>query len=113
MTVSEMEDVITPLMRSIDKRTTLRIEASADPNRPGVTVHLARGQRRGSLEVAESLLLGARADLATRNRLRTALKRARDRMWEETSYIFSTKKEYSKIEGQQWQRPMQRGRGRR
>jgi hypothetical protein len=112
MTMTEIQNLLTGLMRGIDKKTTLTIEQRPDPEHPGVTVHLSRDKRTGTLEVSEADLLASQSDLMHRNRVRTALKRARDRMWEETSYIFSTKTEHQKPEGNQWFRPQQ-NRGRR
>jgi hypothetical protein len=113
MTTNEIQNLLTSLMRGIDKKTTLTIEQRPDAERPGVTVHLSRDKRVGTLEISETDLLASQSDLMQRNRVRTALKRARDRMWEETSYIFSTKTEHQKPEGNQWFRPAQGGRGRR
>ena len=113
MTNTEILDCLTTLMRGIDKKTTLTIEALHDTERPRVIVHLSRDKRTGTLEITEADLLASQTDLMQRNRIRTALKRARDRMWEETSYIFSTKVEHAKSEGVQFFRPMQRSRGRR
>jgi hypothetical protein len=113
MTMSDIQNLLTTLMRGIDKKTAVIVEHRPDPNRPGVTVRLSRDKRTGSLEFSEADLLASQTDLARRNRLRTALKRARDRMWKETTYIFSTKVENQKSEGMQWFRPTQGGRGRR
>ncbi len=113
MTNTEIQDFLTTLMRGIDKKTTLTIEALHDTERPRVIVHLSRDKRTGTLEITEADLLASQTDLMQRNRIRTALKRARDRMWEETGYIFSTKVEHAKAEGMQFSRPMQRSRGRR
>ena len=113
MTMNDIQNLLTGLMRGIDKKTAVTVEHRPDPNRPGVTVRLSRDKRIGSLEFSETDLLAAQSDLARRNRLRTALKHARDRMWEETTYIFSTKTENQKSEGTQWFRPSQGGRGRR
>ncbi len=113
MTMTEVQNMLTVLMRGIDKKTLLTVEARPDPNRPAVVVHLSRDKRTGSLEFAEADLVAGQTDLARRNRLRTALKRARDRMWEETTYIFSTKTENQKGDGMMWSRPQQGGRGRR
>jgi hypothetical protein len=113
MTMTEIQNLLTGLMRGIDKKTTLTVEVSPEPNRPAVIVRLSRDKRIGSVQFTEADLIAGQTDLARRNRLRTALKRARDRMWEEDGYIFSTKVENSKTEGAQWFRPMQRGRGRR
>lgn len=114
MTMTEVQDLLTGLMRGIDKKTQLTVEPRQDPDRPGVTVHLSRDRRTGMVEISEADLVASQSDLMQRNRLRTALKRARDRMWEETGHIFSTKVEHHKPEGaQQWFRPMQGGRGRR
>ncbi len=113
MTTTEMQDFLVTIMRSIDKKTSLRIEAPSDPERPRVTVHLQRDKRTGTLEVSEADLLASQSDMMQRNRLRTILKRARDRMWEETRPIFSTKVEHQKMEGTPFFRPMQGGRGRR
>jgi hypothetical protein len=113
MTMSEIQDVLGKLMRSIDKKTTLTVEARRDGNEPGVMVQLRCANRSASLQLTEGDLLAAQTDLMRRNRVRTALKRAYDRMWEETRYIFSTKVEHQKIEGAAWFHPSQRGRGRR
>jgi hypothetical protein len=113
MTMTEIQNLLTGLMRGIDKKTTLTIENRPNTTNPGVTVHLSRDKRVGTLEISETELLASQADLMQRNRIRTALKRARDRMWEETSYIFSTKTENQKPEGNSWFRPSQGGRGRR
>jgi hypothetical protein len=113
MTMTEIQNLLTTMMRGIDKKTALTVEQRPDPDRPGVTVRLSRDKRIGSLQIAETDLIAAQTDLRQRNRLRTALKRARDRMWEEPGYIFSTKVEHPKAEGMQWFRPMQGGRGRR
>ena len=114
MTMNEIQNLLTGLMRGIDKKTTLIIEQRPNATNPGVTVHLSRDKRTGTLEVSETDLLSSQADLMQRNRIRTALKRARDRMWEETTYIFSTKTENQKPEGNQWFRQSGGGfRGRR
>ena len=114
MTMTEIQNLLTGLMRGIDKKTTLIIEQRPNAANPGVTVHLSRDKRVGKLEVSEAELLGCQADLMRRNRIRTALKRSRDRMWEETTYIFSTKTENQKPEGNQWFRQSGGGfRGRR
>jgi hypothetical protein len=114
MNVSEISSLLNTMMRGIDKKTTLTIEERQDPERPGVTVHLSRDKRTQTLEISEADLIASKSDLMRRNRIRTALKRARDRMWEETGYIFSTKVERQKPEGMQFFRPMQGGgRGRR
>lgn len=113
MTMSEMRAVLDSLMRGIDKKTTLTVEPCPDANEPGVTVQLRCAKRTGSLQVSEADLFAAQTDLMRRNQVRTALKRARDRMWEETRYIFSTKVERQKVEGATWFHPAQRGRGRR
>jgi hypothetical protein len=113
MTTAEIQNLLTVLMRGIDKKTALTIETLHDPARPRVIVRLSRDKRTGRLEIAEADLVASRTDLMRRNRIRTALKRARDRMWEETGYIFSTNVEHAKSEGMQSSRPMQRSRGRR
>ena len=109
MTMNEIENLLKSLFRNIDNKTTLTVEQRPDPDRPGVTVRLSRDKRSGSLQIADTDLIAAQTDLVARNRLRTALKRTRDRMWEETGYIFSTKVEHQKGEGMQWFRPQQGG----
>lgn len=112
MTMTEIQKLLTTLMRSIDKKTALTVEQRPDPERPGVTVQLSREKKSGSLQISEVDLVAAQTDAIRRNQLRTALKRARDRMCEETRYIFSTKVEHQKAEGGgQWFRPSQGGRG--
>ena len=113
MTMSEMQDVLNSLMRGIDKKTALTVELRPDADAPGVTVQLRCAKRTGSLQFTEADLFAAQTDLMRRNRVRTALKRARDRMWEETHHIFSTKVEHQKAQGAAWFHPSQRGRGRR
>ena len=113
MTMTEIQDLLTSLMRGIDKKTVLTVEQRPDPDRPGVTVQLSRNRRTGSLQLAEADLIAGQTNLMRRNHLRAALKRARDRMWEDTGYIFSTKVARPKAEGMQWFRPQQGGRGRR
>jgi hypothetical protein len=113
MTMGEIQAVLNSLMRGIDKKTALTVEVRADADEPGVMVQLRRNKRIGSLQFTEADLFAAQTDLMRRNRVRTALKRARDRMWEETRYIFSTKVERPKVQGAAWFHPAQRGRGRR
>jgi hypothetical protein len=113
MTMSEIQDVLNSLMRGIDKKTALMVEPRPDADAPGVTVHLRCAKRTGSLQLTEADLFAAQTDLMRRNRVRTALKRARDRMWEETRHIFSTKFEREQLQGTAWFHPAQRGRGRR
>jgi len=114
MTMTEVQNLLTSLMRGIDKQTVLTVEARPDAEHPAVIVRLSRDKRTGTLQVSEADLTAAQTDLMHRNRVRTALKHARDRMWTETGYIFSTKMETHKSEGPQWARPStQRGRGRR
>ena len=114
MSITEIQTLLTGLMRSIDKKTALTVEPRVDPNQANVKVHLSRGKRTGSLQFAEVDLLAAQTDLMRRNQVRSALKRARDRMWEsEAGYIFSTKLEPHKVEATHWARPSQGGRGRR
>jgi hypothetical protein len=113
MTVNEIQGVLDSLMRGIDKKTTLTVELRPDANEPGVTVQLRCAKRTGSLQFSEADLFAAQSDLMRRNHVRTALKRAHDRMWEETRYIFSTKVDHQKAQGAAWFHPSQRGRGRR
>ena len=113
MTMTEIQKLLTGLMRGIDKKTTLTVEQRPDPANPGVTVHLIREKRNGTVEISENALLASQTDLMQRNRIRTSLKRARDRMTEETTYIFSTKTENQKPEGNSWFRPSQGRGGRR
>ena len=113
MTMAEIQNLLTGLMRGIDKKTSLRVEYRTDPERPGVEVHLSRDRRTGQVQFPEASLIDAQTDLIAKNRLRTALKRARDGMWEAPNYIFSTKMERPKQEGGSWFRPQQSGRGRR
>jgi hypothetical protein len=113
MTNTEVHELLNTMMRGIDKKTALIIEQLQHADRPGIIVHLSRDKRTGTLEIPEDDLRACQSDLMRRNRVRTALKRARDRMWEETTYIFSTKVENQKPEGTNFFRPMQRGRGRR
>ncbi len=113
MMMSEIEDVLNSLMRGIDKKTLLTVEARPDADSPGVMVQLRCAKRTGSLQITEADVFAAQTDLRRRNQVRTALKRARDRMWEETRPIFSTKMERPKIQGAAWFHPSQNRRGRR
>jgi len=113
VTVAEAQTLLNTIMRGIDKKTALIVTLREDAERPGVSVRLTRDRRNATIEFTEVDLVAGQKDLMQRNRLRTALKRARDRMWEETGYIFSTRMEHHAPEGMQWFRPMQRGRGRR
>lgn len=113
MTIKEIQDVLNGLMRGIDRKTAVTVEPRSDADEPSVMVQLRRDKRIGSLQLAEADLIAAQTDLMRRNHVRTALKRARDRMWEETRYIFSTKVEHQKAQGAAWFHPYQRGRGRR
>ena len=112
MTMNEIQEMLTTMLRGIDKKTGLAVTMRQQP--PGVTVRLSHGKRNGTLEVSEATLIACKEDLRHRNQLRTALKRARDRMFEEEEYIFSTKMVRQKLEGANFFRPMQGGgRGRR
>ncbi len=113
MMMSEIQDVLNSLMRGIDKKTLLTVEPRPDTDNPGVTVQLRCAKRTASLQVTEADLFAAQTDLRRRNQIRTALKRARDRMWEETRHIFSTKMERPKVQGSTWYQPSQNRRGRR
>ncbi|MCK6552994.1 hypothetical protein L6Q96_00160 [Candidatus Binatia bacterium] len=113
MVLTDVEALLTSVMRSIDKKIAIKVVPSSDTNRPGVTVALSCGRRSGTLEVAEADIDQARKEPAARHRLRSAMKRARDRMWNEPGHIFSTKLERAKLEGSSWFRPQQGGRGRR
>ena len=114
MTMNEIQSALNGLMRGIDKKTALTVEPRPDGGEPGVTVQLRRDKRIGSLQLTEADLFAAQTDLMRRNRVRTALKRARDRMWEAPHHIFSTKVEHQKSsQGAAWFHPAQRGRGRR
>ena len=113
MTMDEIRALLTTMMRGIDKKTALTVQPRAEGDNPGVTIHLARDKRSGTLELSEADLVASQTDLMQRNRIRTALKHARDRMWDETKYMFSTKVDHQKPEGTQWFRPQSGGRGRR
>lgn len=113
MTTTEIRELLTTMIRGIDKKTALTIEQLEKADRPVVIVHLSREKRTGTLEISQEDLQACQSDLMRRNQVRTALKRARDRMWEEITPIFSTKVEHHKMEGAGFFRPMQSGRGRR
>jgi len=113
MNMSEIQELLNGLMRTIDKKTSLRVEYRTDPAHPGVEVHIQRERRNAQLLFPEAALIEAQTDLMARNRLRTALKRTRDGMWNSPNYIFSTKMERPKAGGDSWIRPQQSGRGRR
>jgi hypothetical protein len=113
MTMSEIQNTLNSLMRSIDKKTALTVEPRPDADDPGVTVQLRCAQRTGSLQLSEADLSAAQTDLMRRHRVRTALKRAHDRMWDETLPFFSTKMQRQQGQGSGWFHPSQGGRGRR
>lgn len=113
MNLNEIQNLLTTLMRGIDKKTALRVEYRTDAEKPRVEVHLSRERRNAVLQLSESVLGEAQADLMGRNRLRTTLKRARDGMWEgQGNYIFSTKMERPKQEGGSWFKSNSGGGGR-
>ena len=112
MTTNEIQELLNRLMRGIDKKTVLTFELRPQSDSPGVLVHLRRDQRTGSLQLTEADLFAAQTDLMRRHSVRTALKRAHDRMWEQTSYIFSTKVDRDQMQGADSFHPA-RGRGRR
>ena len=113
MDLKEVENLLNTLMRGIDKKTALTVERSQEPTAARVLIRLARDKRVGTLEISEDDLDASRSDLVRRSRVRTQLKRARDRMWEQTTYIFSTKVEHQKPEGGHFFRTSSVGRGRR
>jgi len=112
MTLNEIQSLLTHLMRGIDRKTSLTVEPTRTTDRPGVTVRLSRDRHAGALELSEADLLGSQSDLIKRNQVRTALKRARDRMWEHPGYIFSTKFEPTKGDWMGFTRRPQGGGGR-
>lgn len=111
MTMDEIQEVLNTLMRAIDRKTTLTVEPIPDAETPAVIVQLRRDKRTGSLQLTEADLYAAQSDLVRRSQVRTALKRARDRMWEEIRPIFSTKVAHEKGAGATWSHPAQRARG--
>jgi len=114
MTMTEIQELLTTLMTGIDKKTAVRVEPCQEQDRAAVTVYLTRDRRTGTLQVNEADLTAASTSLMRRNHIRTALKRARDRMWEETVPILSTKVDNQKSDGLSWARPsFGGGRGRR
>jgi hypothetical protein len=113
MDMKEIEQVLTTLMRGIDKKVALTVGVSEEADAARVSVRLSRDKRVGMLEISEDDLVASKSDLIRRNRVRTQLKRARDRMWEQTTYIFSTKVEHVKPEGANFFRQSPHGRGRR
>ena len=114
MTTTEIRDFLTTLMRGIDKKTILTVQPLEKTDRAGVMVHLSRDKRSAALEISEDDLEASQRDLMRRNQVRTALKRARDRMWAEITPIFSTKTEHHKMEGiQPFRQTQGGGRGRR
>ena len=114
MTRAEIHELLTTLMRGIDKKTALTLEYDEGTEHPGATVHLSRDKRTASVRISEADLVASQTGLMERNRVRTALKRAHNRMWEEPGHIFSTKTERHALEGAtHFFRPMQGGRGRR
>jgi hypothetical protein len=113
MKMSEIHSLLDTMMREIDKKTAFTVAPCADAGDSRVTVQLKQAKRTGSLQVTEADLLAAQTDLTRRNRLRTALKRTHDHMWDEARGILSTKVERPKQQGAAWFHPSQRGRGRR
>ena len=113
MDMKEIEDLLMAVMRRIDKKTVLTVGPSREPGAARVSVRLTRDKRVGTLEISEDDIIASQTDLIRRDRLRTQLKRTRDRMWEQTGYIFSTKVEHQKPEGGPFFRQSPGGRGRR
>lgn len=115
MTVTDTQRLLTSLMRTIDRKTVLTIEAGADMSSDKVSVRLSQGKRNGSLLVSGEDILAAETDLIRRNRLRQALKRTHDKMWHEEGHFFSTKMPVHKADSSgDWGRGGQRrGGGRR
>ena len=110
MTTKEIQELVNSLLRGIDKKTEFTIAQRSDAAEPAVTVQLRNEKRTASVQLSESLLTAAQTDLMQRNRIRTALKRAHDKMWDKTGYIFSTKMESHKIEAGGWFQPARSGR---
>ncbi|MBI3782561.1 MAG: hypothetical protein HY270_04085 [Deltaproteobacteria bacterium] len=113
MTTKEIQELVYSLMRGIDKKTELTVALRSDASEPAVTVQLRNAKRTASLNLTEAELVGAKSDLIQRNRVRTALKRAHDKMWTKNDYIFSTKMESHKLEAGGYFQSNQRSRGRR
>ena len=111
MTTKEIQELVHGLMRGIDKKTELTIALRSDATEPAITVQLRNDRRTASLQVSQADLAGAQTDLMQRNRLRTALKRAHDKMWTKNEYIFSTKMESHKLEGPGFFQPPRQNRG--
>lgn len=115
MTVNDTQRLLTSLMRTIDRKAVLTVEAGNDDGTDRFSVRLSQGKRKGSLLVSADDIVAAETDLIRRNRLRTALKRTHDRMWHDEGSFFSTKMPTHKVEsGGDWARNgPPRGRGRR
>jgi hypothetical protein len=97
MTSKEIHEFLSQIMRGIDKKTVLTIEPAPSTNdREAVLVRLVRDRRVASLQVRAADVTAAQGDIIQRERLRVALKRAADRMWEVTGYFFETKLERPK-----------------
>ena len=114
MTITDTHRVLEALMRTIDRKTVLMVEAGADPNGDKVSVRLTQGSRKASLQISTEEIEASEVDLIRRNRLRTALKRSHDKMFHKEGHFFSTKMPEHKVEaGGDWGRGGGRGGGRR
>jgi hypothetical protein len=117
MTVTDTQRLLESLMRTIDRKTVLTVEAGTDASTDKISVRLSQGKRNGSLQVSGDDILAAESDLIRRNRLRAALKRTHDKMWHDEGTFFSTKMPEHKADaGGDWGRGgggPRRGGGRR
>ena len=104
MTIADTQRLLETLMRTIDRKTVLTVDTSGDTGGDKVSVRLSHGKRNAALMVSGEDIAEAEQDLIRRNRLRTALKRAHDKMWHEKGYFFDTKMPVHKADAGGWSR---------
>src|SRR5512139_3749686 len=104
MTIADTQRLLETLMRTIDRKTVLTVDTSGDTSGDKISVRLSHGKRSAALMVSGEDIAEAEQDLIRRNRLRTALKRAHDKMWHEKGYFFDTKMPVHKADAGGWSR---------
>lgn len=102
MTMNEAQNFLSQVMRRIDKKTTLTVEPAKQGDRVALLVRLVRDRRVATVQFSEEDITAAQANLMARERVRVALKRAHDGMWQVTGEFASTKMERPKAPTTHW-----------
>ena len=110
--LEEAEEIVRPLIRSIDKRAEYTTKLT-DGERPAVSVAVSLRKRSTTVTIPVEELKAAAQSSMRRNQVRTTLKRAMDRMMFEKLHVASTKMERPATTGEGFFRPPTGGRGRR